>query len=113
MYEDFLFPTGPSASVITLTGSGFGTDPQLVSVTINNADCEVTSVSDSQVQCSAGDSPGGTYPVMLHHEVKGYAQSDVSFSYELTLTSVQPNEGQHGVWDVQSCCTEIHISPRS
>ncbi|XP_040908783.1 LOW QUALITY PROTEIN: PKHD1 like 1, tandem duplicate 1 [Toxotes jaculatrix] len=88
--------TGPSGSVITLTGSGFGTDSQLVSVTINHVPCNVSSVSDTQVQCTAGDNPGGAYTVMLHHQVKGYAQSDVTFTYELTLTGVHPSEGSFG-----------------
>ncbi|XP_044027924.1 LOW QUALITY PROTEIN: PKHD1 like 1, tandem duplicate 1 [Siniperca chuatsi] len=88
--------TGPSGAVITLTGSGFGTDSQLISVTINHVPCNVSTVSNTQVQCTAGDNPGGAYPVMLHHQVKGHAQSDVMFRYELTLSSVQPNEGSFG-----------------
>ncbi|XP_026156055.1 fibrocystin-L-like [Mastacembelus armatus] len=88
--------TGPSGSAITLTGSGFGTDIQLISITINNVPCNVSAVSDTQVQCTAGDNPGGTYPVILQHKVKGYAQSNVLFKYELTLSSVQPSEGSFG-----------------
>lgn len=88
-------PTGPSGSIITLTGSGFGSDSQLISVTINHVPCNVTSVSDTQVQCTAGNNPGGEFPVMLHHQVKGHAQSDVKFKYELTLSSVQPHEGKN------------------
>uniref|UniRef100_A0A3B4Y513 PKHD1 like 1, tandem duplicate 2 n=1 Tax=Seriola lalandi dorsalis TaxID=1841481 RepID=A0A3B4Y513_SERLL len=89
-------PTGPSGSVITLTGSGFGSDPQLVSVSVNHVSCNVSTVSDTQVQCTAGDNPGGAYPVVLHHRVKGRAQSDVVFTYELTLSGVHPNEGSFG-----------------
>ncbi|XP_035537797.1 PKHD1 like 1, tandem duplicate 1 [Morone saxatilis] len=88
--------TGPSGAVVTLTGSGFGTDSQQVSVTINHVPCNVSSVSDTQVQCTAGDNPGGAYPVMLQHQVKGQAQSNVTFMYELTLSGVQPNEGSFG-----------------
>uniref|UniRef100_A0A3B4U1D6 PKHD1 like 1, tandem duplicate 2 n=1 Tax=Seriola dumerili TaxID=41447 RepID=A0A3B4U1D6_SERDU len=89
-------PTGPSGSVVTLTGSGFGSDPQLVSVSVNHVSCNVSTVSDTQVQCTAGDNPGGAYPVVLHHRVKGRAQSDVVFTYELTLSGVHPNEGSFG-----------------
>lgn len=89
-----LLPTGPSGAVVTLTGSGFGSDSQHVSVTINHVPCNVSTVSDTQVQCTAADNPGGAYPVMLHHQVKGHAQSDVTFMYELTLSGVQPNEGE-------------------
>ncbi|XP_033493349.2 PKHD1 like 1, tandem duplicate 1 [Epinephelus lanceolatus] len=88
--------TGLGGAVITLTGSGFGTDSQHISVTINHVPCVVSTVSDTQVQCTAGDNPGGAYEIMLHHQVKGYAESDVTFKYELTLSSVQPNEGSFG-----------------
>ncbi|CAG5956366.1 unnamed protein product [Menidia menidia] len=89
-------PSGPSGSIITLTGSGFGADPQLLSVTINHVPCNLTAVSDSQLQCTAGSNPGGTYPVVLHHGVKGHALSEVAFTYELTLSGVQPTEGSFG-----------------
>ncbi|KAM3858592.1 fibrocystin-L-like [Diretmus argenteus] len=88
--------TGPSGSVITLTGWGFGTDPQHISVTINHVPCNVSTVTNTQVQCTAGENPGGTYPVMLHHKVKGRAQSDAVFAYELVLNRVQPNQGSFG-----------------
>ncbi|KAM3595703.1 uncharacterized protein V6R79_001361 [Siganus canaliculatus] len=88
--------SGPSGTVVTVTGSGFGSDAQLVSVAINHAPCNVSSASDTQVQCTAGDNPGGAYPVVLHHRVKGRAQSAVTFTYELTVSGVQPNEGSFG-----------------
>lgn len=89
----FSFP-GPSGTVVTLSGSGFGTDSQLISVTMNGVSCNVTSATDTEVRCAAGNNPGGTYPVVLHHKVKGHAKSTVSFEYELTLSAVQPIEGK-------------------
>uniref|UniRef100_A0A3B5MPL8 G8 domain-containing protein n=1 Tax=Xiphophorus couchianus TaxID=32473 RepID=A0A3B5MPL8_9TELE len=88
--------TGPSGAVITLSGSGFGSDPELVSVTIDGVSCNVSAISDSQLRCMTGSKPGGTYPVVLHHGVKGHAQSAVEFTYELTLNGMQPNEGSFG-----------------
>uniref|UniRef100_A0A8C5N9V4 Fibrocystin-L-like n=1 Tax=Gouania willdenowi TaxID=441366 RepID=A0A8C5N9V4_GOUWI len=88
--------TGPSGSTITLTGSGFGNDSQLISVTVNNVPCNVSTLSDSQLQCTAGNNPGGSYPVVLHHRVKGHAQSSVSFMYELMISGVQPPQGSFG-----------------
>uniref|UniRef100_A0AAQ5X4Y6 Polycystic kidney and hepatic disease 1 (autosomal recessive)-like 1 n=1 Tax=Amphiprion ocellaris TaxID=80972 RepID=A0AAQ5X4Y6_AMPOC len=88
--------TGPSGSVLSLNGSGFGNDSQLVSVTINNVLCNVSMVSDSQIQCTAGNNPGGAYKVMLLHRGKGYAQSNVMFTYELKISSVTPNESGFG-----------------
>lgn len=90
----YLFSTGSSAAVVTLKGLGFDTDLEQISVTINGVPCNVSTVSDTQVICKTGNNPGGTYQVMLHHKVKGHAQSDVTFTYELSLTHVQPNEGR-------------------
>jgi hypothetical protein len=75
-------------------GQGFGGDPQLVGVTINHAPCNVTAVNDTHVWCTAGESPGGTYEVRVHHKVKGRARSDVEFTYELLISAVQPDEGE-------------------
>uniref|UniRef100_A0A3B4ZUN2 PKHD1 like 1 n=1 Tax=Stegastes partitus TaxID=144197 RepID=A0A3B4ZUN2_9TELE len=86
----------PSGSVVTLTGSGFGNDSQLVSVTINGVACNVSMVSDTQVQFTAANNPGGAYKVMLLHQDKGYAQSDAMFTYELRLDTVTPNESGFG-----------------
>ncbi|XP_068614929.1 fibrocystin-L-like, partial [Brachionichthys hirsutus] len=88
--------SGPSGAVLRITGSGFGYESQQINVTINDVLCDVSSVSDTQIECKAGDNPGGAYLVMLNHDSQGNAQSDVMFSYELTLSSVQPNEGSFG-----------------
>ncbi|XP_072303332.1 fibrocystin-L-like [Eucyclogobius newberryi] len=88
--------TGPSGTLITLTGSGFGSDQQLVSVSLNHVPCSVSSVTETQVQCTVGNNPGGPHPIMLQHQGKGHARSAVTFNYELTLSSVQPSEGSFG-----------------
>ncbi|CAJ1082786.1 fibrocystin-L-like [Xyrichtys novacula] len=84
---------GTSLTVITLTGSGFGNDPEQVHVPINGVPCAVSAVSDSKLTCTAGESPGGTFEVVLRHSVDGFSQSNVTFQYELKLDSVQPKEG--------------------
>uniref|UniRef100_A0A8B9H868 Polycystic kidney and hepatic disease 1 (autosomal recessive)-like 1 n=1 Tax=Astyanax mexicanus TaxID=7994 RepID=A0A8B9H868_ASTMX len=85
--------TGPGGTVITVSGSGFGSDPGLVSVNIDGVWCNVTLVSDSALQCIVGDHAGGTFLVSLSHQVKGLAQTQSTFTYELRLDQVLPNEG--------------------
>uniref|UniRef100_A0A3Q2YMV4 PKHD1 like 1, tandem duplicate 1 n=1 Tax=Hippocampus comes TaxID=109280 RepID=A0A3Q2YMV4_HIPCM len=89
-------PATPSGSAITLTGSGFGTDRMHLTITVNGVTCNNLTLTDNQVECNVGDNPGGEYLVMLHHHIKGYARSNVTFSYEMTLVSVQPNESFGG-----------------
>ncbi|XP_057684607.1 fibrocystin-L-like [Corythoichthys intestinalis] len=88
--------TGPSGSSVTLTGSGFGSDMEQVTVTVNNITCDILTLTNNQVDCTLGDNPGGEYLVMLYHHIKGFAQSNVTFTYELTVNSVEPNEGSFG-----------------
>ncbi|XP_061122944.1 PKHD1 like 1, tandem duplicate 1 [Syngnathus typhle] len=87
---------GPSGSTIALNGSGLGTNKTQVTVTVNNVTCNVLTLADDRVECTVGENPGGNYPVMLYHHLKGYARSNVMFRYELTLGSVEPNEGSFG-----------------
>ncbi|KPP78019.1 fibrocystin-L-like, partial [Scleropages formosus] len=88
--------TGPGGTVVTITGSGFGTDPQKISVTIDHTPCPVTTVTDTEIQCTAGEHAGGTFPIMLYHSVKGYASSQAHFTYELLLKGVVPEKGGFG-----------------
>nr|XP_055075555.1 fibrocystin-L-like [Misgurnus anguillicaudatus] len=87
--------TGPVGTEITVSGSGFGTDAALISVEIDGVDCNVTSITDTQLLCTVGEHAGGTFPVMLYHQVKGHALTQSVFSYELLLTGVTPNEGSY------------------
>ncbi|XP_073714829.1 fibrocystin-L [Misgurnus anguillicaudatus] len=87
--------TGPVGTEITVSGSGFGTDAALISVEIDGVDCNVTSITDTQLLCTVGEHAGGTFPVMLYHQVKGRALTKSVFSYELLLTGVTPSEGSY------------------
>ncbi|KAA0710214.1 Fibrocystin-L Polycystic kidney and hepatic disease 1-like protein 1 [Triplophysa tibetana] len=87
--------TGPVGTQIIISGSGFGTNAALVSVEIDAVGCNVTSITDTQLMCTVGEHAGGTFPVRLYHQVKGYALSQSVFSYDLLLTGVTPNEGSY------------------
>ncbi|CAH1226877.1 PKHD1L1 [Branchiostoma lanceolatum] len=87
---------GSTGNTITLTGSKFGTDTSDISVTIDNAGCGVSSLTDTEIQCSVGSHSAGSYPVVVQSESKGYAISNVNFTYQLRLDSVSPVEGSFG-----------------
>uniref|UniRef100_A0A8C5R062 PKHD1 like 1 n=1 Tax=Leptobrachium leishanense TaxID=445787 RepID=A0A8C5R062_9ANUR len=87
--------TGPSGTLITVSGSLFGMDATHVAVTIGGTQCNITNIEDTKLQCIIDDHLGGTYPVRLKN-VKGYARTSASFKYELTLSSVSPNQGSFG-----------------
>ncbi|XP_073535878.1 fibrocystin-L [Phyllobates terribilis] len=87
--------TGPSGTNITVSGSGFGLETSQMTVTIGNAKCTIISASDSQLNCTVGDHWGGTFPLSFQNK-KGFARSSAKFSYELSMTSVSPNQGSFG-----------------
>ncbi|KAJ8273405.1 hypothetical protein GJAV_G00101260 [Gymnothorax javanicus] len=88
--------SGTSGTAITITGSGFGTDRRSVNVTIGGAECVVSTVTGTQVLCAAGERAGGTFPIMLQHGVKGYADSRSSFEYQWAFTKIMPSQGGFG-----------------
>ena len=46
--------TGTENTVITIDGTGFGNDVDSVTIDIGGALCDVTSVTDTQIVCAAG-----------------------------------------------------------
>ncbi|XP_072425699.1 fibrocystin-L-like [Chiloscyllium punctatum] len=88
--------TGVSESTITIVGSQFGSSASDITVSIDNVLCKVTMMNDSCVQCIVGHHAGGTFPIFLKHERWGYALSDLSFQYELNISSIFPTEGSFG-----------------
>ncbi|XP_018426208.1 PREDICTED: fibrocystin-L [Nanorana parkeri] len=87
--------TGPSGTSITVFGTQFGSDATNVAVTIGNATCAITAMSDTSLNCTVANHWGGTFPLSLHNE-KGFARSSATFTYELSMTSISPNEGSFG-----------------
>ncbi len=72
--------------------------------------CSVSSITDTQLLCNVGEHAGGTFPVIFHHKVKGYALTQSVFAYELLLTGVTPNEGNSNqlMWTERKMLHEIY-----
>ncbi|XP_040210792.1 fibrocystin-L-like [Rana temporaria] len=91
-----IFPsTGPSGTTISVFGTQFGSDATSVTVTIGNATCVITFISDTLLNCTVTDHWGGTFPISLQNK-KGFARSSATFTYELSMTSIFPNQGSFG-----------------
>ncbi|KAL4629786.1 fibrocystin-L [Arapaima gigas] len=85
--------TGPNGTVITITWSRFGPDPENIFVTIDYTPYTVITVNDTEVQRIAREHAGGTFPILLYHSFKGYPSSQAQFKYELLLNGILPAEG--------------------
>ena len=56
--------------------------------------CTVLKSSTEELDCTAGESHGGSFPVMLYVEGKGNASSSAAFTYELSIIDVNPAQGK-------------------
>ena len=78
---------------ITISGSGFGSIAEGVSVTIVGVPCAITSVSANEVQCTTGNhgptnsTHQGKGPVMLQVAPKGYATAAADTYWYVDLWS--------------------------
>ena len=58
-------PTATYGDTITITGSGFGTNPSLILVLFGDVPCVVISASGEEVMCDLGEGVAGYKPVFL------------------------------------------------
>lgn len=107
MYTSQATPTVSSASPaqvdtptaeLTLTGSGFGTDPSNVTVTLGTGSCVISAVTDVEIVCNMQNVPAGTHSVLVTVEGKGLAQAlDVTVENQAKLSGISPTSGSiHG-----------------
>ena len=100
--------SGQQGTEITIVVSGFrgdsgsgdsgeGDSSEGVRVWLGEVECDVTTVSDSEISCIVQPHPAGSVIVTVHVPGSGYAtavnDSTVCFQYLLTLTAIQPTRG--------------------
>ena len=95
--------SGPTGTLLTITGSGFGATISNSSVYIANLPCPVTTWSDTSAVCTVGEVPAGTYPVDLYIGNEGLAYvasqaaaSATSFTANLSVTATSEMTGGYG-----------------
>ncbi|XP_071488092.1 fibrocystin-L-like [Diadema antillarum] len=88
--------SGETGDSITISGSAFSNDTADVSVTIDGVECTVTSASTSTVQCNVGAHSAGIFDVEMYVDGLGIGDSDETFEYVLTVSSISPSAGSFG-----------------
>ena len=86
--------TGSSGESLTISGTGFSTNVNEMSVTIDAVACAVTTSTANSIACTLGIHSAGRYPVIVTHSLKGIAQGSQDFTYGLTVSSVSPTQGK-------------------
>ena len=90
---------GADGTEITLTGSGFSSNIQDVNVTIGGTICYVTSANETVIQCTAGQSIGGSHEVVVKIGNKGFAKPSsgpIRFTHEVSVSDIKPARGSTG-----------------
>ena len=86
---------------LTISGRGFSTDSSVVSVSLGDQECIISSASYSQIECTTTANSAGTYNVMVtSHGVTYPVNSNQNYTFSMAMTpmitSVTPNNGQVG-----------------
>uniref|UniRef100_H2YQB4 Polycystic kidney and hepatic disease 1 (autosomal recessive)-like 1 n=1 Tax=Ciona savignyi TaxID=51511 RepID=H2YQB4_CIOSA len=81
---------------IALAGSGFGTVVAGTIVTLGGVLCNVTAVTDTQIDCTLGSRHGGTAPIKVNIAGKGDATVTATFKYTFGVLAVSPIQGSYG-----------------
>lgn len=80
-------------NTITITGTGFGTDAEKVTVFLDGKDiCKITSNSDTEIKCVVPPGSQGTKEVTVEVDGKGLS-NPFEISYELDLQGISVNSG--------------------
>ena len=75
-------------------GTKFGTNAGSVTVKAGDADCDITTVTDTSLECVLGTHSAGSVPISLSVDGLGKATGDFEFEYELKVLSVSLSEGE-------------------
>ena len=67
-----------------------------VTVTFGGLPCNITSSSNTSIECQVPLHPAGTVPVRVHVDGRGNSNSNVMFEYELVLSGISPAESGFG-----------------
>lgn len=87
-----------SNSAIVIDGTGFSETPSDNIVLIGTTRCTVTSASSTQLTCTAGLNPAGTYSFTVNVLGKGLAtmNSNTQATFSLTAEAISPASGSTG-----------------
>ena len=62
-------------------------------VTIGGTECDVTSASETEIQCSIGAGPAGEHEVYVNVNGQGLAEGSYQFTYLFEADSIDPSAG--------------------
>ncbi|KAL4228553.1 Fibrocystin-L [Mactra antiquata] len=93
-------------TILTITGTGFGTDTSLVDVDVGDIDCEISDLTNTEIQCIIGDA--GT----VHYVTNKGSHPDYGIYYEFDQPYSEINEGDYVYWtfELPAIVTNVNFS---
>ena len=82
--------------VLTISGTGFTTDPTDFSIDVGGRACEATEATAASVTCTLENGPAGVFDITLWVKSRGLATGSVTFTLSLTVASFSPSSGSVG-----------------
>ncbi len=84
-----------SRAQLAIVGLNFGTDAALISISVGDAPCVISSITDTSIDCTLGEGAAGTYNLTLLHTSLGLASSSGVAALELgfRVDTVGPLQG--------------------
>ncbi|GMH45335.1 hypothetical protein BSKO_13292 [Bryopsis sp. KO-2023] len=100
-YDDSLVVSGVSPdggpsiarTLITISGTGFGTDPSVITVMLGESPCTLVTVQPTEISAYTDGGTPGSYDVLVFLEGHGQAIGSFSFRYEFEILSITPIQG--------------------
>ncbi len=81
------------STVLTITGTGFHTTASNNTIMIGGVTCNVTTATDTEIQCDIGAGPAGSHDVIVNVDGKGTANGGFQFTYLFQADSISPSSG--------------------
>ncbi len=84
---------GQEGTTITINGTNFTSNVDLIRIFIGRAECNVTWSSITSLTCIASSHMAGFYQVRVFVQGVGFASGNACFLYLLYVTSISPSDG--------------------
>ena len=82
-----------SGNTLSLSGSGFGTNKNVVTVTVGDIPCQIKTVANTAITCAVDGVYLGSNQVHVHVDNSGYADSAATVEGKANIASVTPADG--------------------
>jgi hypothetical protein len=86
-----LSASGGTGDTLVIQGSGWSLDQSSIAILTGDAECVITSFTNTEIQCTVGSHTAGDVAVIFQDAILGYANLDVDFEFLLDFLKIPPS----------------------